>query len=160
MGRSLQMGESPFTALLVVSLLSVHITSIDGIDIDNFKGTIVRKDQAFIVGPKKSAPIEKVSPTSYAGKKPPSTKPPSTKPPSEKKKDVAILNLKGLINFVAKRPKDTFVPIKSKDVRIMSKQKVEQLFSSRLDPKKMVQIMWKKQKPSAGNVAGDRDVVT
>merc|ERR1739844_421593 len=143
MGRSLQMGEVPFSALLVVLLLSVHITSTDGIDIDNFRGTIVRKDQAFIVGPTKAKPIEEVSPTPYVGKE----------GGSKKKKEVSILNQKGLLNFVAKRPKDTFIPIKGKDVRIMSKNKVEQLLSSRLDPNKMVQIMWKKQKPSARNVA-------
>merc|ERR1711970_123056 len=143
MGRSLQMGELPFTALLVVLLLSVLITSTDGIDIDNFKGTIVRKDQAFIVGPTKAKPVEEVSPSPYVDKE----------GGSKKKKEVSILNQKGLLNFVAKRPKDTFIPIKGKDVRIMSKNKVEQFLSSRLDPNKMVQIMWKKQKPSAGNVA-------
>ena len=71
----------------------------------------------------------------------------------KKNKEVSILNRKGLLKFLIKRPKDTFIPIKAKDVRIMDKKGVENLLSSRLNPNKMVQILKKQQKPSGGNVA-------
>ena len=60
-------------------------------------------------------------------------------------KDVSIVDLSTLLQFVAKRPKDTFISVKENKVRIMDKGGVEQLVSGPLAPAKMVQIMRKKQ---------------
>jgi len=134
----------PSTLLSSVFILSSNA----GIDINNFRGSLVRVDQAFTVGPTEPQPPwkgggdfedEDEEPIPYGGKEEPEeTNGLGTK-------EVSIVDMPDLLQFVAKRPEDTFISVKEKNVKIMDKGKVEQFVSGPIDPTKMVQVVRKKQ---------------
>ena len=67
----------------------------------------------------------------------------------KKNKEFSILDMHGLLKSIVKYPKDTFIPIKAKDVQIMDQEKLEQFVQN-----KMVQITRKK---SAGEHTVNKD---